>query len=348
MQRQIINRESFSAGKSKGHNDDNIYIGKYFAAVIDGVSNKSTILANGKKIKISHIITEAIRKIDRPEAPVYAKTLSFDEFVKWINLYIKEYLQRYGIDTHMGNMEATGAIYSGFHNQIWLVGDCRAIYDGQEIKNPLKIDEVFADIRKKIIEILLQEGYTEEQLLQNDISIDIIKKPNAVSKFIKTPELKEQLEKYRVERIRTALLECGFSEQEIDEQNLIKKYYNPRNLQRDLKNNPNTKDFGYAVFNGKYTETKNCKVVNLPENVKTIKLFSDGFSFDALNNKQDVGYAVRKIRRKAKNDPLSINTNKAVHNSVQYSEKERRRSIDDASVVVIEIAREEKEIDERG
>lgn len=68
MQRRIVNKESFSAGKTERHNDDNIYIGKDFAAVIDGVSNNSSIIVNGKEIKISHVITEAIRKMDRPRS----------------------------------------------------------------------------------------------------------------------------------------------------------------------------------------------------------------------------------------------------------------------------------------
>lgn len=347
MQRRIVNKESFSAGKKEGHNDDDIYVGKDFAAVIDGVSNKSSILVDGKEIKMAQIITEAIRKMDRPGAPVYAKTLSFEECVKFINLYIKEYLERHNVGDVAGKLEATGAIYSKFHNQIWLVGDCKAIYDGKTAQNPLKIDEVVVDIREKLVKALLQEGYSEEELMQNDISISIIKHPSSLSKYIKDSKVREQLEQYRTARIKGALLECGFSEEEIAKQDLVKKYYNPRALQQELKNNPNMGTFGYAVFNGKYTETKNCMVVNLPDNVKTIKMFSDGFPIDALNNDKDIGYAVRKIRRKAMQDPLSIGINRAVHTSKKYSPKEKRRAIDDASVVVIEIARDERECDER-
>lgn len=348
MQRKIINRESYSAGKHEDHNDDDIYVGKDFAAVIDGVSHKSSILVNGKEIKMAQIITEAIRKMDRPSAPVYAKTLSFEECVKFINLYIQEYLQKHGVGEAAGKLEATGAIYSRFHNQIWLVGDCKAIYDGNVAQNPLKIDEVVVEIRTKLVKALLREGYTEEQLMENDISINIIKNPNLLYKYIKNPKEIKQLEEHRTKIIEKALLECGFTEREIIEQNLVKKYYNPRKLQLFLKNNPNMKEYGFAVFNGKYTETKNCKVVNLPQNVRTIKLFSDGFPISALNNDKDIGYAVRKIRRNATKDPLSIGINRAVHTATRYSKKEHRKAIDDASAVVIEIVREEREADERG
>lgn len=351
MQRKIVNKESFSVGKREGSNDDDIYIGKDFAAVIDGVSHKSSILVEGKKHKIAQIITEAIRKMDRQGAPAYAKTLSFEEFTKFINLYIHEYLQRYNVGYAAGNLEATGAIYSRYHNQIWIVGDCKAIYDGQIVERPIKTDEIFIDIRTNLIQALLEEGYTQEDLIKVDIARDIINYPKLLKKFIENPQTREKLKEYRAQRIKKALIECGFSEEEIEEQSMIKKYYNPRRLQQFLKNNPNMGDFGYAVFNGKYTETKNCKVVNLPDNVKTIKLFSDGFSVESLNNDKDIGDAVRTIRARAKKDPLSVKNNLATHNAVKYSIKENRieeYAIDDASAIVIEIKQEERDDDERG
>lgn len=48
-----------------------------------------------------------------------------------------------------------------------------------------------------------------------------------------------------------ALMKEGYTEEEISEQGLVQKYYDPRILQQNLKNNPNMKSFGYAVFNGR-------------------------------------------------------------------------------------------------
>ena len=94
MERRIINKESFSEGKKEGHNDDAIYIGENFAAVIDGVSHKSSVMVDGEKVKIAGIIVSAIKKIDSEEAPGYAKTLTFKECLRFINMYIKKYLQK--------------------------------------------------------------------------------------------------------------------------------------------------------------------------------------------------------------------------------------------------------------
>lgn len=347
MKRKIVYKELFSEGKSDKSNEDDIYAGENFAAVIDGVSHKSSVLVNGRKVRIAEIIVEAIKKMDRPDAPVYAKTLSFEETVKFINLYIEEYLRKHGMEDLIGKMEATGVIYSKYHNQAWIVGDCRMIYDGNIVKNPLEIDQVYIDIRIKLIEALMKEGYTEEELLEHDISRDIIKYPELLEKYIKSDELKKQLEEFRIQRIKTALLACGFSEEEIIEQGLVQKYYDPRVLQQVLKNNPNMKSFGYAVFNGRNTELKNCKVVNLPEDVKEIKLFSDGFPIETFEHNSDIGTAVRTIRKRASDDKLSIKGNPATHMAKKYSRTENRRAIDDASAIIFTIERDEKAIENR-
>ena len=345
MERRIINKESTSIGKTRDKNDDSIYIGKDYAAVIDGVSHKSTIKTPNGEIKIAEIITKAIEKID---GTTYAEILDFNEFVKYVNRYIANYLEKHNMPEKIGEMEATGVIYSKHKNQIWLVGDCRAIYDGKIVKNPLKIDDVVIDIRVQLVKALMEAGFSEQELEENDISKQIITKPELLSKYIKDKKAQERITEYRTQRIKQALLECGFSEKDIEELDLITTYYNPRTLQAYLKNNPNAGEYGYAIFNGKYTEIKNCKVEQLPDDVKTIKLFSDGFSIDALSKDKDVGVAIRKMWAKAKEDPLSLEKNRATHPSKQYSNRAKgERAIDDRSAVVIEIAREEKNIDER-
>lgn len=345
-ERRIINREYFSVGKKSGKNDDDIYIGENFVAVIDGVAHKSDFKINGEDVNISKIITEAIRKIDRPNAPVYAKTLEFEEFIRYINLYIKKYLERYGLSKLVGKLEATGVIYSKYHNQIWLVGDCKAIYDGKTVEKPLKSDELYIDIRIEIIKALLNNGYSVEQLINKDISKEIIAHPEKLTDYIQNPDDIKRIQLFREARIKRALLECGFSEEEIKEGDLISKYYNPRDLQAYVKNNPNVNGFGYAIINGVYTETKNCKVVNLPKDVQEIKLSSDGFLVDAL--KEDIGYAVRHKRNIVRRDPLSIKDNAETHSANIYSQKAPILTIDDASAIIIRIKQIDIEECERG
>lgn len=345
--RRIINKESTSVGKTTGHNDDAIYIGENFAAVIDGVSNKSLVKVEGREIKVAEVITEALRKIDRPFAPTYAKTLTFQEFVKYINMYIRKYFERLGVSVVDTPLEATGTIYSKYYNQIWVVGDCAAIYDGNVISNELKIDTVYANLRARIINALLEDRHSVARLCENDISKDIIENPELVSKYVLSKSIRKRILTDIQSTMHRTLIECGFSEKEIKEEGLLQRFSDPRKLQQYLKNNPNAGEYGYAVFNGIDTEVKNCIVRDLPETVTDIKLFSDGFPISVMNDAKDLGYAIRQIRKRAFYDPLSISGNKAVKAAIRQSKHEHYLAIDDASAVNIGIKYVEERVDER-
>ena len=349
MARKIVHIESISTGKYQGKNDDDIFVGQDYVAVIDGVSHKSAIITAQGEVKIAHIITNAIKKIDGDTAPEFGKKLNFDEFVRYINWYIRKYLESKSLISFNGELEATGVVYSKHFNQIWMIGDCRAVADGRQYSNPLKIDDVYIDIRVEIVKALLRAGYNPDLLQYENISKKIIQNPKKLSSFISNPEERKKLEEYRSQRIKQALIECGFTEEEILKQDLITRFYNPRKLQEVLKNNPNMGEYGYAIFNGNYTEQKNCRVIQLPSNVKTIKLFTDGFPIDAFDRDRDISFALDATRQKAKKDPLSIGENKATHPAKLYSVRGSEKAIDDASAVIIEIQQErEKDDDERG
>ena len=345
--RKIRLIESTSIGKKAGQNDDDIYVGENFAAVIDGVSSKSTIEADGKKIKIAEIITEALRKIDRPTAPVYAKTLEFSEFVKYINMYISKYCQMIQHDLNNNPLEATGVFYSKYHNQIWLVGDCRAIYDGNEITNDLKIDEVYAEIRAEIVKTLLRLGYKQEELFSSSIEKKMIVEPETISQYIQNENEAERIRQYIQDTMHRTLRECGFSEEDISSQSLLEKYPNPKILQQYLKNNPNAGEYGYSVFNGISTELRNCIVKDLPSNVKRITLSSDGVPINILRKSKNMGQTIRGVRRLAKKDPLSINENRGVKNAMLQSRRSSHLAFDDFSSICIEVEHEHERNEER-
>ena len=303
---------------------------------------------NGKKIEIAEIITEAIKKIDRPSAPQYAKELKFEEFVKFINLYIQKYCQNIAYPIQEKPLEATGAIYSKYYNQIWLVGDCRVIYDGNVIQNELKIDEVFTKIRIELTNALLEEGYTEEELIEgSEIERKIMNEPEIITKYIKNEKKSEELLHFIKDTMRETLQECGFTEEQIKKDNLLNKYYSPQELQKYLKNNPNVGDYGYSIFNGIYTELKNCIVKALPNDVKKIRMSTDGISIDVLGKSKNIGEIIRTIRKKAQLDPLSIGTNRTLKSAYRQSKRGNYFSIDDASTVNFELEYENERDEER-
>ena len=50
-----------------------------------------------------------------------------------------------------------------------------ALYGNTILENPLEFDEIYTKMRVIIIDFLLNTGYTEEQLLENDISKEFFK-----------------------------------------------------------------------------------------------------------------------------------------------------------------------------
>lgn len=328
MSRKLRIEEMGSFGKKGLENNDDIYAGDNYAAVIDGVSHKNQISNGSKKIEVAEIIVEAIRDIDGANAPIY----SFPAFLKYTNEYINEFYSAYNLSQ---NLEATGVIYSKYHNQIWLVGDCRAICDGKLIENPLEIDLVYSTMRNLIIEALLSEGYDAESIIKADISKSMVEDIYKIPLYIKDAEkarrLKEQLETI----IQSALLEAGFTKEQIVQERLFEKYKNPRKLQEYAKNNPNAGIFGYAVFNGRYTEIKNCKVETLSNDVKNITLSSDGFPTEVLKGKS-IGKAVRATRKQSAENKLGLGY---THIAYPYEEKRGRiiYNIDDVSALFLSI-----------
>ena len=343
--RVIKKVESTSIGRTRIKNDDGLYVGENFAAVIDGVSNKSSIIIDGKTINIADIIVDAMKKIDRPTAPVYAKELNLEEFTRAINMYIRKFSEKYDISLEKNKLEATAAVYSKFYNQIWLIGDCRAVYDGKTIENELRVDELYASIRLEIIKRLMKAGYTEDFIFREDVSKDIIQHPETCAKYFTDAETINSIKSYIKNQMYQALLDTGFSDQEIEEEHLLKKFSNPRILQEYVKNNPNAKTYGYSVLNGIYTPIENCRLEQLSDNVKSIRLSTDGFPMSILTKAEDMGDAIRMNRRLAWSDPISIKKNIGVHNSVPRGDG--KIAFDDETAVDIEIRNIKERDDER-
>ncbi len=342
----IKNIESTSIGKTKGKNDDGIYIGKNYALVTDGVSSKSGVVVDGKKVRIADLIIDAVKKIDNENAPMYAKALNADEFIKLVNMYIKKYCDKNKISLEANKMEATAGIYSKELNQVWLIGDCRVVYDGIAVDNDLEADNLYTRIRLEVLKSLFKEGYTKEDIFKEDLSAIIISNPKKCSEYIKDKVEVLRIRNYIDYQMYKALIDTGFTDEEIITDNLLDKFYKPQILQDYAKNNPNAKKYGYSVFNGINTPVENCKIIDLPENVKSIRLSSDGFPLDILKDSRDIPDAIRKNRKLSEIDPISIREYVGIHNSIRQNEKYLAN--DDSSAIeikIVDVKEEEKSRD---
>ena len=65
---------------------------------------------------------------------------------------------------------ASGAIYSKRRREIWLVGDCQCLVDGEFYENPKPYEQSLAEQRAANVQQLLNKGMRTDQLLSNDIA----------------------------------------------------------------------------------------------------------------------------------------------------------------------------------
>lgn len=154
--------------------EDGICVTEDFIAVIDGVSSQSEFKYENKKLGkiICEILLEAIPQLN--------SLFNCYETLDFLNHYILDFYKKHAIFDKIANdaanqPSASVIMYSKYYNQIWLIGDCMALYGETILENNLEVDKLYTQIRKSTIEYLLATGYTEEQLLENDIAKDFVR-----------------------------------------------------------------------------------------------------------------------------------------------------------------------------
>lgn len=146
--------------KNENKNEDGLYLGEDFLAVIDGTTSKSEGTLNGKTggQLARDIIIEILQHLEGTEEcnAVIEK--------------IQDSIVRFAKEHNFPNMSASAVIYSCKKQEIWSVGDCQFSINGVVEKNSKRVDEVFAETRSIAIHALLAQGYTEAELYENDVA----------------------------------------------------------------------------------------------------------------------------------------------------------------------------------
>jgi len=65
-------------------------------------------------------------------------------------------------------MTASVVVYSRLRREIWMIGDCLCLVNGELFENPKPYEQTLAEMRAAKVKELLAEGKTQEQLLTND------------------------------------------------------------------------------------------------------------------------------------------------------------------------------------
>jgi glycerophosphoryl diester phosphodiesterase len=159
--------ESFIKGKSKDQAlcEDRLVITDHFIAVIDGVTSKSTRTWNGKTggVAAAEAVCKAIESFPEDITDQVA-----------IGLLTRAVASLYSDGEEMGSAAAGVIIYSLFHKEIWSVGDCPCIINGEKHLHEKDIDTLLSQKRADFIKNAIENGATEQDFLKNDTGREYI------------------------------------------------------------------------------------------------------------------------------------------------------------------------------
>ncbi|MCM0647904.1 hypothetical protein NBE98_05900 [Clostridium swellfunianum] len=148
--------------------EDKIFISNDFLAVIDGATSKSSFRWNGKTSGAiaGEIIGDTLKQSECD--------ITLDLLIFRINNAIKDiYEESKGINYFINNpvdrITACMIIYSKFHNQIWIIGDCKCSINSVQYENVKKVDTILAEARALFIELQLLRGKSIEELIAEDL-----------------------------------------------------------------------------------------------------------------------------------------------------------------------------------
>jgi glycerophosphoryl diester phosphodiesterase len=148
-------------------NEDCIVINDSFVAVFDGATNKNGATYQGKtggQLAVQFL----------------ADYLSHDDFLNASNAIdgktavcrmqaaLRRYASEHRFEEQGVRLTASGVIYSIARHQIWSVGDCQFMINGEAFSFPKKVDRILSEARALCIHMFMRSGYSEEALKEDD------------------------------------------------------------------------------------------------------------------------------------------------------------------------------------
>ena len=153
--------------------EDGIVVTDDFIAVIDGSTAKtnyrhSRFRSNGRQAM--RLTGKYIKKMP--------KGIDCHQFLIGVTNYIRREYKKSETE-HLflhpeDRLTCSAIIYSRLQRQLWLVGDCQCLIDGELIDNPKPEEAVHAAKRSEYAKKLLSQGTTVDQLLTKDASREYI------------------------------------------------------------------------------------------------------------------------------------------------------------------------------
>ena len=165
--------------------EDGIVVTDDFIAVIDGSTSKTKRrhcpwMSNGRYAM--RLISRYIRRMPASS--------SCHDFCKGVTAYIHRHykypllpfltprsrMQRV-MDYPEERLTASTIIYSRMRREVWMVGDCQCLANGEYYDNPKPYEQRLAELRGERVRELLAQGVTQEQQLESDPARQVVIAP---------------------------------------------------------------------------------------------------------------------------------------------------------------------------
>lgn len=168
-----IIEQSLIAKNPQKKSEDGIVVTPDFIAVIDGSTSKtdfrhSIFRSNGRQAM--WLVCRYLRHAPRQ--------MTCHEFLRGVTAYIRKHYKKSRLQRLVEHPEerltCSAVIYSRLQRQIWMIGDCQCLIDGQYFDSPKPEEAVYAAKRAQYARQLLAEGVTQEELLTHDTARDYI------------------------------------------------------------------------------------------------------------------------------------------------------------------------------
>ena len=209
----IILEQSIIAKNPKKKSEDGIVVTDDFVAVIDGSTSKSEyrhsmFRSNGRYAM--QLTARYIRKMP--------KNTTSEAFFRGVTAYIRKHYKKSMLSRLAEHPEdrltCSAVVYSRLNREIWMVGDCQCLINGELYDNPKPAEAELAAMRAAEVKRLLATGMTQEELLQNDIA-----RPTIIPRMLETMQQQNitysVIDGFPIDRLHVRIIPLDFRPWEI-------------------------------------------------------------------------------------------------------------------------------------
>ncbi|MCR6112252.1 hypothetical protein HXA35_18130 [Bacillus sp. A301a_S52] len=171
---QLIEYVSKSKTGFEKDMEDTYCVTDNYAAVIDGATNVSGQLIDGKTPgqHAAQLIKQTIESLQGPETIEDIITKINDSYA----LFYRDYQLTEVIKTKpFLRPSATMALYSVYARKVWLIGDCQCYVNGQHYQHAKEVDAVTSQARRLLVEAELAKDKSVADIVASDTSFEKIK-----------------------------------------------------------------------------------------------------------------------------------------------------------------------------